>query len=211
MRLEDLTGRQIIYLAGSLAGGAILAVGIAWMSVPSANSPANDPPASAGAISARTSASAADMQADPLLPAEFAVLQQRNVFGTSQDAHGPGASGGPEGTLVFRGAVSAGGVFTAFIEDLGAKNWIQATVGTALARGKIKSIDIDGIEYEAAGQSRRIEVGQDLNGQAAPVIATTQPAAPPEAAPDQAPPTPPPNGWPKRRGNPGNQAMMTSN
>ena len=132
--------------------------------------------------------------ADALLPSEFAILQTRNAF-----RHGPGgASGGPESTLVFKGAVLAGATYTAFIEDLAAKKVVQAAVGDPVGRGRIKSIDLDTIEYASAGNSRKIEVGQNLDGVVVPPppLPATQPW-PPEnnpAAPSPrgGPPGPPP-------------------
>jgi hypothetical protein len=122
------------------------------------------------------------------LPAEFAILQTHNAFapGTPQ-GHRP--SGGPEALLIFKGVVQAGADFTAFIENEAAKQVIQAVVGDAVARGRIKSIDLDAIVYEVGGDSRRIEVGQNLNGEVvAPPATQPSPAPPPDL---QAPPGPP--------------------
>jgi hypothetical protein len=91
--------------------------------------------------------------------------------------------------LIFKGVVQAGADFTAFIENEAAKQVIQAVVGDAVARGRIKSIDLDAIVYEVGGDSRRIEVGQNLNGEVvAPPATQPSPAPPPDV---QAPPGPP--------------------
>jgi hypothetical protein len=135
------------------------------------------------------------------LPAEFTILQTHNAFapGTPQ-GHRP--LGGPEALLIFKGVVGAGADFTAFIENQAARQVIQAVVGDAVARGRIKSIDLDAIVYEVGGNSRRIEVGQNLNGEVvAPPATQPSPSAP---TPDvQSPPEPPdgagtPNGNPSR-------------
>jgi len=206
MKFADFTSRRIVYLASAVVGGGILAICLAWTKGPAHDSAADDPPADPHTAVVAHAASPKTAGALPLLPSEFAILQSRNVFGNSiGGADGvAGANGGPESTLVFRGAVAAGDVFTAFIEDTVAKHSIQATVGTPLGRGKIKSIDIDAIEYEFDGQSKRIEVGDDLTGKAAPIVPTTQPTppSPPAAGPDQAGPPQPPNGRPRRGGNP---------
>src|ERR1700685_1230456 len=114
--------------------------------------------------------------ADSALTAEFAILQTHNAFSRG-DAAGHGPHGGPEAVLVFKGVVQADGACTAFIENQAAKQVTQAAVGDAVARGRIKSIDLDAIVYEVAGGSRRIEIGQNLNGEV---------VAPPATQPSQA-------------------------
>jgi hypothetical protein len=168
----------------AIAGVGLLALGITYMS----GSPAHPSLVVPQANPATRPSPATTQSSDPL-PAEFAILQTRNAF-----SHGPG-TGGPGATLVFRGAVKTGpGVpgLVAFIEDMTAKSWVQAQVGTLVADGRIKSIDLDAIVYEVAGTERRIEVGQNLNGEAAPPPAppATQPA--PTSPTPQAPPQPPP-------------------
>jgi hypothetical protein len=139
-----------------------------------------------------------------LLPKEFAFLQTRSPFGAGKARPGAKGHGGPEAAFVFKGTVQAGIVFTAFIEDQSDKNVVQAAVGDPVARGRIKSIDLDAIEYEAAGNSRRIEVGQNLNGEVVQPVPTSQPSPPPGAnnGPPQMPGQPggmPPNQPPQAR------------
>jgi hypothetical protein len=185
--------RRTAYLAGSVAlvavTLAIMQINRGWLV------PAGDAGNSA-ASSSRGDQSPAGGPNGSLLPQEYAILQTRNVFG-----HGPGhggkGRGGPEAAFVFKGTVLAGKNFTAFIEDMSDKNVVQAAVGDPVARGRIKSIDLDAIQYEVAGDSRRIEVGQNLNGEAVqPPPPTSQPSGPPATngpPPDQggaAPPNP---------------------
>jgi hypothetical protein len=134
--------------------------------------------------------------AAPVLPPEFALFQSRSPF-----THGPkkaGGPGGPETGFVFRGVVENGGKFTAFIEDRNAKRTTLLAVGESVARGKVKSVTLDAMEYEAAGSAKRIEVGQDLNGV---VVPPTPPASKP--APPGGPPQPGgPSGQPGGPGGP---------
>jgi len=123
-----------------------------------------------------------DPNPDALLPPEFAILQTRNAFGH--------AHGGPESMFVFKGAVQSGSQFTAFIEDLAAKKVLQILVGGNVARGSVKSIDLDAIEYASAGNSRRVEVGENLAGEAVPESAPPGPAGGPPG-PNAGPPGPP--------------------
>jgi hypothetical protein len=58
--------------------------------------------------------------------------------------------------------------------------------GEAIARGKVKTITLDSIEYEAAGGgAKRIAVGQNLMGVVVPPTPTSKPAGPPGAVPGQ--------------------------
>jgi hypothetical protein len=119
------------------------------------------------------------------LPDEFAVLTTHSPFG-----HGRHAAAGGEDSIVFKGVMQTNDHFVAFLEDTSSKNVIQANVGDAIAQGKIKSVDLDSIEYEATGKSLRVQVGQNLMGQ----VPSPPPApAPPPAGPpsDGAPPGPP--------------------
>jgi translation initiation factor IF-2 len=145
----------------------------------------------------------------PSLPAEFAVLQTRNIFkhGPSKPG-GPGAPGGPEASFVLKGIVEAEAKFTAFIEDKNAKHVTPVGIGGKIALGKIKSINLDAIEYEAAaGGTRRIEVGRNLMGE---VVPPTPPTSKPSVAPGPGgagqpgqPGGPPQPGQPGRNARPG--------
>jgi hypothetical protein len=143
------------------------------------------------------------------LPTEFQLFQTRSAF--AADGHataGPGAvapvASGPDASFVLRGIAQIDDHFTAIFEDAGGKNAIQACVGDALAAGRVKSIDLDQVEYESAGHSQQIAVGQNLRGEVVAPIPTSQPAAPPgngpndnpgngpdAASPDGQPPQPP--------------------
>lgn len=133
------------------------------------------------------------------LPPEYSILQTRNPFAHAGGAGpampngaGPGGPGGPEAMFVLRGTVDAGGDFTAFVEDTTAKRIIELAVGAPLGPGRVKKIDSDGIEYEAMGSSRRIEVGQDLGGRVVPPTPASKPAPPqPGPGPQQGPPNGP--------------------
>jgi hypothetical protein len=130
-----------------------------------------------------------------VLPEEYSVLRDRNVFGTPKNHGGAQAASGPESGFVLKGVVQAGGGFTAFIEELASKQVKQVVAGDAIVRGKIKTIDLETVEYEASGSSRKIEVGQDFNGQTPP-----PPPPPPPAVPAGQPAGPVPAGAPGQAG-----------
>jgi hypothetical protein len=70
------------------------------------------------------------------------------------------------------------------VEDLSAKKVLQVAAGQPLARGRVKAITLDAIEYEAAGgPAKRIEVGQNLMGQVVPPTPASKPAAGPPGQP----------------------------
>lgn len=152
--------------------------------------PSTQPPQNSQAVPKMISAAptpppppASQPTSRPSLPAEYAVLQTRNIFkhGPSKPG-GPGAPGGPEASFVLKGIVEAEAKFTAFIEDKNAKSVTPVGIGGAIALGKIKSINLDAIEYEAAaGGTRRIEVGRNLMGEVVPP--TPPPSTKPTAAP----------------------------
>ena len=123
---------------------------------------------------------------NPLLPDEYSILQTRNVFHNGGGAAGPGSSGGPDAQLVFRGSVQAGSTPIAFIEDMAAKKVLEEAVGDSIGQGRIKSIDLDSVEYAEAGGSRRIQVGQNLDG-----IEVPPPAPPAQPNPPAGPATQP--------------------
>jgi hypothetical protein len=172
--------------------------------VPAATAPVDrtSQPSGAAPAATRPAAPATQPVARPALPVEFAILQTRNVFGHgAPKAGGPGAAGGVGANFVLKGVVEGDGRYTAFIEDKSAKRVASVATGEAIAVGRIKSINLDAIEYEAAGNSRRIEVGQNLNGEIVPPTPTTKPAAGPPPGTPGAPGQPgQPGGPPPGRG-----------
>lgn len=126
-----------------------------------------------------------------VLPKEFAIFEQQNPF-----AHGPAAppagppQGGPEASLVFKGVMDNSGKCIAFIEDLASKHVTQVMAGQPIGRGKIKSINLDAMEFEVMGAMRKILVGQNLDGQVVPPTPPQPPAPPPGGPPQGAQPGP---------------------
>ncbi len=147
-----------------------------------------------GAVVARPqSPTTQPAKAASVLPKEFAIFEQQNPF-----AHGPAAppapagppQGGPEASLVFKGVMDNSGKCIAFIEDLASKHVTQVMAGQPIGRGKIKSINLDAMEFEVMGAMRKILVGQNLDGQVVPPTPPQPPAPPPGAPPQGAQPGP---------------------
>jgi hypothetical protein len=159
-------------------------------------SAAGNPPSAGGVLTTRPAVLAtqpAGPSAAPpqKLPAEFELFNTRNPFAHGKGGPGgPNAPGGPEAMFVLRGVAQTGTQYTAFIEDTAAKRVMELAAGSPVATGRIKSVDIDTIEFEMSGHSRRIAVGQNLAGQVVPPTPAPKPAgppAPPGGAPGQGP------------------------
>jgi hypothetical protein len=136
------------------------------------------------ALASSTGNSSATTRGDSAaLPAEFVILRTHSPFRSAGARSGP--AGGPDATLVFKGVVQDGGAFVAFIEDVNAKQVMQLAAGDAVGRGKLKSIDLDSIQYEVDGDAHQIQVGQNLNGEMVQPTPTSKPSAP---APASGPP-----------------------
>jgi hypothetical protein len=169
-------------------------------------------PIAAVAHASKSTASTTDQSAttqpgDSILPPEYAIFQSASPFGKGA---GPGGTRhtGPEASFILCGIVQTGSVITAFVENAANKNVDRMVVGQSVARGHIKTIDLDSMEYESAGITRRIEVGQNFYGD------MPQPAGPPPGppgppqmngptGPNQNPNMPPMMQMPPRRQRPG--------
>ncbi|HEX4055273.1 MAG TPA: hypothetical protein VHX86_13500 [Tepidisphaeraceae bacterium] len=170
--------RRTYYLAGSALIAAVALIVMHVGKGPLAPAPTAG---KTGAASSARAQSRAIGSNGSVLPEEYAFFQTRSPFGGGQ-GHGGKGRGGPEALFIFRGAVRAGTSMTAFMENVTAKDVVQVVVGDSLARGRIKSIDLDAIQYETAGNAVRIEVGQNLNGEAVQPAPTTNPSNPAAAA-----------------------------
>jgi hypothetical protein len=193
--------RRLFYLLGSTALAAIMAVGLTLrgdapteadgvaqarstttrtVSAPGPASAASTRPAATGPTTSATQSTTA-----PALPEEFAILQLRNPFAKGTKRPASTAARGPGASFVLRGIVEAEGRFTAVFEESASKQVTMLTAGQPIGPGVAKTISMGGVDYEAAGSSRWITVGQNLNGETAPPPPppTSKPAAPPGGAP----------------------------
>jgi hypothetical protein len=160
-----------------------------------ATAPATAPASQPG--TAPTTGVAAATQPKPF-PENYGLLLKRSPFARgAPQPQGPNPPGGPEANLGLRGVLLLDGQFTALVEDLGSKRAGRHKAGEAVGPGKIKSITIDAIEYENAGTTRQVTIGQNLLGLPLP----PQPPPPPPPPPQQAQPGQP--GGPPQPGQPG--------
>jgi hypothetical protein len=130
------------------------------------------------------------------LPPEFSILETRSIFFPRRAAVALPA--GSDTGFVFKGVIQVGQGFTAFVEDVPHKRVIQVATGDPLANGRVKSIDIDTIEYSGAVDTRRITVGQNLEAVDVPVMPASRPAGKETPAAD-GPAAPPKRNGPRAK------------
>ena len=70
----------------------------------------------------------------------------------------------PESYHVLKGIVQENGVFIAFIEDTQRGQIIRVREGDSVARGKVKTFNLDTIEYHFEDHTITVAVGKDLEG-----------------------------------------------
>jgi hypothetical protein len=138
--------------------------------------------------------------APPVVPqdawAKYQIILDRNIFsrqrgpvrrpGEDRDT-GPVKLPDPETHFVLKGIVQENNEFIAFIEDTQAGMVLQLRKDDHVARGVIKALSLDGIEYQLEEHTTAVKLGYDLEGHLGPVSAPA-PASPP------APTAPAPSG-----------------
>lgn len=114
----------------------------------------------------------------------YNVLASRNIFvqdrsrlrsrsAASQDSRDS------DSYMILTGIAEQGSYRFAFIEDARTGATARLMAGQAVGKGQIKSVTLDGIEYENTGSVKTIFVGQNLIGETAGTInvSATSPAA----------------------------------
>lgn len=133
------------------------------------------------------------------LPQTYTILLYRSVFtkerprspgGPVATAPPPSRNSGPENTtpqqqetirkertFALKGIADVDGELLAWIEDPSAKKTLIVKEGDPLVIGKVKSLTLDGLEYEKEGKVQRIDVGQNLRGEVVAVASDTSTAS----------------------------------
>lgn len=70
----------------------------------------------------------------------------------------------PESYYVLKGIVQENSVFIAFIEDTQRSQIFKVREGDSVARGKIKALNLDTIEYQFEDRVVKVAIGKDLEG-----------------------------------------------
>jgi len=110
------------------------------------------------------------------LPDDYHVLLKRNLFTVGsrpQISARYSRATLPEDQFVLRGILHQSGRYTALIEDLSTRRVSRVVAGDTVARGTLRQVSFDGLEYQADGRPLQISIGQKLSGvaMADPVIA----------------------------------------
>ena len=107
-------------------------------------------------------------QQDPW--AKYEIILKRNMFsrqrGFAQRERGRRevVAPNPESYFVLKGVVQEDGHFIAFLEDMRDSSVLKVRQGDQVARGIIKSLTLDAIEYEFEERTTTVRLGNDLEG-----------------------------------------------
>lgn len=136
---------------------------------------------------------------------KYELILERNMFSRqrgartreeSDEGRREVAMPNPESYFRLRGIVQEDGRFIAFVEDTRAGNVLKLRQGDSVARGTIKALTLDTVEYQLGDQVTTVRLGYDLEGGQGAVTmnelmewsqTATTPAAPSEASSSEAP------------------------
>lgn len=137
--------------------------------------------------------------------ASFNIILQRNIFSRQRRAYRPveareerpaAPTPNPESYFVLKGVVQQNDEFIAFIENTQLGTVLRLRRGDPVARGTIKTLTLDGLEYQMEDKTTVVRVGLDLEGGHG-VLTTRQmldlaamPAAPSGSSPSSGSSTP---------------------
>ena len=104
----------------------------------------------------------------------YRVIVERNMFSrqrgvrrerfTSEERRPLPPVPNPESYYVLKGIVQEDSVFTAFIEDTQRGGVLRVGKGDKVARGEVKAISLDSIEYQLGEKTITVTLGLDLEG-----------------------------------------------
>lgn len=146
--------------------------------------------------------------AQPNSWASFDIILKRNIFSRQRTAprpvverreEPPRVMPNPESYYLLKGVVQENDDFIAFIEDTQSGTVLRLRRGDPVARGTIKTLTLDGLEYLNEDRTTVVQMGRDLEGghgnlttrQMLDLVAT--PASPP-TGPSTTRPTTAPSG-----------------
>ncbi len=110
----------------------------------------------------------------------YRVLVEQNIFSRQRgralrkDDSKPKERPAPalESYFVLKGIVRQNAEYVAFLEDTRMGETVRARVGDSIARGRLKSLTLDNIEFEMDANTIKIEIGDSLQGKA-PTLSVT--------------------------------------
>jgi len=104
---------------------------------------------------------------------QYKIIVQRNIFDRNRQPMRTGpiiddrprpVMPNPESYLLLRGIVQENGQFLAFVEDKQSGSVLRLRAGDHVARGTIKSLNLDGLEYQLGDKTTGVRLGYDLEG-----------------------------------------------
>lgn len=108
--------------------------------------------------------------------AAYKVIVERNMFSRQRGARAerlvqdrvqvrtPPPAPNPESYYVLKGIVQENSAFIAFLEDSRGGEILRVRKGDSVARGVIKALSLDSIEYQLEDSTVTVTMGRDLQG-----------------------------------------------
>jgi hypothetical protein len=137
--------------------------------------------------------------------AKFDIISQRNMFSRQRVpfrpqepvVERPRVMPNPESYFLLKGVVQENGQFIAFVEDKQSGSVLRLREGDRVARGTVKSLNLDALEYQLGDKTVTVNLGLDLEGGRGAITAgdlasfsqTAAPAASGSSAGQQAAPS----------------------
>jgi hypothetical protein len=111
--------------------------------------------------------------------AKYDIILARNMFSRQRvpsrprddTPPPPRVMPNPESYLLLKGVVQENNQFIAFVEDKQSGSVLRLRQGDHVARGTIKSVNLDGLEYQLADKTTSVSLGFDLEGRHGAVTA----------------------------------------
>jgi hypothetical protein len=103
---------------------------------------------------------------------KYEIITQRNMFSRTrvpfrpreEVAERPRPMPNPESYLLLKGIAQENNHFIAFVEDKRTGSVLHLREGDPIARGRVKSLNLDVLEYEFQGKTTPVRMGSDLEG-----------------------------------------------
>jgi hypothetical protein len=122
---------------------------------------------------------------------KYAIITQRNMFSRTRvpprpvddTPPPPRVMPNPESYLLLKGVVQENNQFIAFVEDKQSGNVLRLHEGDHVARGTVKSLNLDGLEYQFEDKTVAVHLGSDLEGGSGALTAGDLASFVPMAAP----------------------------
>jgi len=105
--------------------------------------------------------------------AKYQIILQRNIFSRQRgplrqrqqnERSGRTIAPNPESYFLLKGIVQENGTFIAFLEDTRGGGILRLRKGDSVARGVIKALSLDSVEYQLEDRTIIVTMGHDLQG-----------------------------------------------